>query len=66
MQVERSYEEVKVFSATKARDRDALGKKVTEWILDQKPLIQRTEVRQSSDSEFHCLSIVVFYNKPET
>lgn len=52
---------VKVFSATLARDRSALGDVVTAWMLETKPTIVDTVVRQSSDSEFHCLSILVFY-----
>lgn len=58
------YDEVKVFSATKARDRDGLGSKITDWIRDERPVIQHTEVKQSSDHEFHCLTVVVFYNRP--
>jgi hypothetical protein len=52
---------VKVFSATRSRDRATLGERMTEW-LDANPgsRVLRTEVRQSSDSAFHCLSIVVF------
>ena len=56
------YTGVKVFSATKSRDRESLGEKVTEWIR-QHPLLEVVdkELRQSSDSEFHCLSITLFY-----
>ena len=58
-----SFTGVKVFSATKARERDELGEKVTGWmranpgcdIIDKK-------VTQSSDAEFHCLTITLFYN----
>ena len=51
---------VRVFSATKYRDRTSLGEKVTEW-LRANPTVQilETVVRQSSDREFHCLSIVL-------
>lgn len=56
---------VKVFSATKARDRDSLGERVTDWLRDHKRfVITDTCVRQSSDSEFHCLSIILFYRMP--
>jgi hypothetical protein len=52
---------VKVFSATMARDREALGDRVTTWIRSNPELaIQSTVVVQSSDQGFHCLSIVVF------
>ena len=57
------YEGVKVFSATKARERSELGDVVTAWIKKEKPVIVDTVVRQSSDREFHCLSITVFYNR---
>jgi hypothetical protein len=51
---------VKVFSATKARDRESLGEAVTAWIA-RNPNVQilKTFVMLSSDSEFHCLSIVL-------
>ena len=58
------FNEVKVFSATKAKDRDELGDRVSNWI-DGNPDVEilNTEVRQSSDSEFHCLSIILFVNR---
>ena len=56
------FDGVKVFSATKARDREMLGERMTEW-LDRHPDINvvDTVVTQSSDREFHCLSITIFY-----
>ena len=54
------YDMVKVFSATKAKDRDALGEKVTSFVRSYKGEIVDTVVRQSSDREFHCLSITLF------
>jgi hypothetical protein len=57
-----AFNGVKVFSATKARERDRLGDRVTEWMRDHKECeITDTCVRQSSDAEFHCLTILVFY-----
>ena len=56
---------VKVFSATKARDRESLGEKVTEWLRESKVTVDKCEVKQSSDREFHCLSIVVFFSEKE-
>ena len=52
----------KVFTATKARDRDGLGEVLTRWIQDN-PKAQNIDkvVTQSSDREFHCLSITIFY-----
>jgi hypothetical protein len=53
---------VKVFSATKAKDREELGESVTRWIRSNGNLeIVDRVVTQSSDDEFHCLTIVVFY-----
>lgn len=59
-----AYNGVKVFSATKARDRDQLGERVTDWIRKNKGInILDTCVRQSSDQEFHCLTVVLFYQR---
>jgi hypothetical protein len=55
-----SVDVIKVFSATKARQRETLGEEVTAWIRANPEMqILRTIVAQSSDSEFHCLSIVL-------
>jgi hypothetical protein len=55
---------VKVFSATKAREREALGDDVTRWIKSNGDLeIVDRIVTQSSDNEFHCLTIVLFYKE---
>src|SRR5262249_37572260 len=53
---------IKVFSATKARDRESLGETITEWIRTHPEYeIFDKIVTQSSDAEFHCLAITVFY-----
>jgi len=50
----------KVFSETKARNREMLGDRVTKWIRENKDLkVVDKIVRQSSDREFHCLSITL-------
>ncbi len=53
---------VKVFSATKAKEREELGETVTRWIRSNPDceVVDRV-VTQSSDNEFHCLTIVLFY-----
>lgn len=53
---------VKVFTATMSKERSALGETMTEW-LRSNPKIEIVDkiVTQSSDNEFHCLSIVLFY-----
>lgn len=53
---------VKVFSATRARDRDELGAAVTRWLRANSDLsVVDQVVVQSSDNEFHCVSMVIFY-----
>ena len=58
------YNGVKVFSATKAKEREQLGEQVTAWIR-RNPDVEIVDkiVTQSSDSEFHCLTITLFYRK---
>jgi folate-dependent tRNA-U54 methylase TrmFO/GidA len=52
---------VKVFSTTLARDRDALSEKITTWLREHPDLeVVDKVVTQSSDKEFHCLSITFF------
>ncbi|MDX2024189.1 MAG: hypothetical protein SF187_28365 [Deltaproteobacteria bacterium] len=54
----------KVFTATKARERDELGETVTRWLRDNPDVrVTNKVVTQSSDSEFHCLTITLFYEK---
>jgi len=55
---------VKTFSVTRREERDRLGDTVTAWLQQSEAIPSRTVVRQSSDSEFHCLTIVVFYTLP--
>jgi hypothetical protein len=53
---------VKVFSATKAKEREELGENVTRWLRSNADLeVVDRIVTQSSDDEFHCLTIVLFY-----
>ena len=53
---------LKVFSATMVQPREALGEVITAWMSDN-PHLTVTEfiVTQSSDSQFHCIAITVFY-----
>jgi hypothetical protein len=54
---------VKVFSATKAREREAISDRINEWldeVLDRYDIVDKV-VTQSSDREFHCLTISIFY-----
>lgn len=51
-----------MFTATKAREREELGEVVTDW-LRKNPNLEIVDkvVLQSSDNEFHCLSITLFF-----
>lgn len=62
MGLENEFTGVKVFSATKARERSDLGTVVTRWI-HQNPQLEIVDytVTQSSDREFHCLTITLFF-----
>ena len=55
---------MKVFSTTLARDREAMGDNITRW-LKGNPQIEVVDkvVTQSSDKEFHCLTITLFYQE---
>jgi hypothetical protein len=55
---------VKVFSATKARDREDIGDRVSAWIAANPGVeIVQTVVAQSSDRSFHCLSLVLICSR---
>ena len=52
----------KVFSATKAKEREELGEVITRWIREHANLkIVDKTITQNSDREFHCLTITLFY-----
>lgn len=57
---------LKVFSATKAREREFLGETITGW-LQTHPEYEVFDriVTQSSDAEYHCLAITLFYRLVE-
>jgi hypothetical protein len=55
---------MKIFSTTLARDREAMGDTITRW-LTENPQFEIVDkiVTQSSDKEFHCLTITLFYRE---
>ena len=57
------FDGVKVFSATKHKERDELGETVTRWLKAHAESVDIVDkiVTQSSDSEYHCITITVFY-----
>lgn len=60
----KSFNGLRVFSATMVADRDLLGEKVTEWMRANPHItVTQTVVTQSSDDQFHCIAITVFYNE---
>lgn len=53
---------MKVFSTTLARDRESMGENITRWLKENSNIeIVDKVVTQSSDKEFHCLTITFFY-----
>lgn len=57
---------VKVFSATKAKEREELSENINRWLKSNADLeIVDRVVCQSSDNEFHCYSMLLFY-KPKS
>ena len=59
---------MKIFSTTLARDREQMGENITRWLSENSALeIVDKIVTQSSDKEFHCLTITLFYReRPRT
>jgi hypothetical protein len=53
---------VKVFSTTKHADRANMGEDITRWLAANRDVeIIDKVVTQSSDDQFHCLTITLFY-----
>jgi len=59
---------MKIFSTTLARDREQMGDTITRWLHENQQVeIVDKIVTQSSDKEFHCLTITLFYReRPRT
>lgn len=57
-----AFEGMKIFSATKARDRERLGESVTGW-MNKNPHLEvvNYNISQSSDTEFHCVTVAIFW-----
>jgi len=61
------FDGVRIFSATKAKERDEMGEQVTRWVRENPGLeIVDKKVTQSSDREFHCLTVTLFYRHKKT
>lgn len=60
----RTFNGVKIFSATMFAERQCLGDGVTEWLRANSHVeIVDIVVTQSSDAGFHCVAISVFYTE---
>jgi len=59
-----NFSGMKIFSTTLARDREHMGDNITRW-LQENPQLEIVDkiVTQSSDKEFHCLTITLFYRE---
>ncbi len=60
-----AFDAVKIFSATKLKEREMLGEAITQWLDDHKHAITVVDkvVSQSSDNAYHCLSVTLFYQR---
>lgn len=59
---DRTFNGVKVFSATMVAERERLGEKVTDWLRRNDHIeVRDIVVTQSSDEAFHCIAMTVFY-----
>jgi hypothetical protein len=56
------YDGLKVFCGTKFEQRARLGDEITAWCAAHEGrVLVGAVVRQSSDTSFHCLSILIFW-----
>jgi len=62
-----AFHGAKVFTATKGRDRLQLGERITTWLREhpEHEVVDKV-VTQSSDAEFHCLAITLFWRTIRT
>lgn len=54
---------IKIFSATKQKERETLGEAATAWLTAMQGRVEIVDktVTQSSDHAYHCLTITLFY-----
>ena len=56
------FDGMAIFSASKHTEREQLGANVTSWRQkNADKTIVEARTMQSSDNEFHCVTIVIFY-----
>jgi hypothetical protein len=62
----RAFNGGKVFPATKVRDREELGERITAWLRGHRHVeVVDKVVTLSSDAEYHCLAITIFYRESD-
>jgi hypothetical protein len=62
-----AFDGMKVFSATKVGDRLQLGERITTWLREHpEHEVVAKVVTQSSDDQFHCLTITLFWRTRPT
>lgn len=59
------FDGIKVFTASMLKEREDLSNRVNTWLEKNKLAVELVdrEIRQSSDSSYHCLSIILFYKR---
>lgn len=59
------FDGVKIFSATKQKERETLGETITQWLDDHRDTVRIVDknILQSSDNAYHCLSVTLFYQR---
>jgi hypothetical protein len=58
------YDGLEIFSATLASEREKIGDRVTRFLIEHPDLVPvKTEIRQSSDSSHHCLTVLLFWKR---
>ncbi len=56
------FDGMMIFSASKHGDRERMGENVTAWRLrNSTSVITDVRTMQSSDNEFHCVTVIIFY-----
>jgi hypothetical protein len=61
-----SFSGIKIVSTTLARDRENMGETITRWLKENVNYeVVDKVVTQSSDKEFHCLTITLFYREKD-
>lgn len=62
----RTFDGVKVFSSSHARERAEMGDRMTQWLKANRHIeVIDTVVTQTSDRSHHCLTVTFFYRNAQ-